>query len=325
MIKKKNIDIIVPVYNQSNFILSFLESAECLSKEKFNVILVNDGSTDNSAEIIAKFINDRSLTNFFILNKENHGVSSARNSGLELTCSDYIWFCDPDDKITVNEDSLFYHLNDTIIDVFICSYEIYKVDSSSSRKIIRPLYTGDGVDFLIKNNSLSHTYDHPASDGTLWDKIYRRELIKDLRFNPTLTCSEDFDFNLNCFKVAKKVSCLDSVIYRYNVYSKGTLSSMFNKKILEDRIYAERETIKFLMKYKKNVRSEIKKHILKNTNLLSVNSLSGVFGFYLSEHALFNQRIYPFTSYKEMTFAILSFIKLYDPFIGFYRKMKRRL
>lgn len=322
MIKKKIIDVIVPIYNQAKFISAFLESASLLPMEKTNIILVNDGSTDNTAEIILDFIAERNLTNFLLLNKENGGVSTARNLGLEVACSDYIWFCDPDDKIIADTSSLLRKIEKTVMDAFVFSYEIHKVNEKTSRCVTRPLFSGTGVDFLISTNSLSHAYDHPASDGTLWDKIYRRDSINKLRFNPELVCSEDFDFNLNFFKQALKVCCSNFLIYRYNVYANGTLSSVFNTKVLNDRVYAERETIFFLIKHKKNVRKEIKKHILKNTNLLSVNGLGEPFRFYLSEHVLFKEKIYPFTSSKEFIFVFLSFLKLYEPVVAFYRKLK---
>ncbi|HEC2597221.1 TPA: glycosyltransferase [Raoultella ornithinolytica] len=322
MIKKKNIDVIVPIYNQEKFILAFLESASLLPMEKTNIILVNDGSTDRSAEIISDFIAERHLTNFFLLNKENGGVSTARNFGLEIACSDYIWFCDPDDQIIADANSLLTEIENSVIDAFVFSYEIHKVNEEKTRQITRNLFSGTGVDFLINTNSLSHVYDHPASDGTLWDKIYRRESINKLRFNSELICSEDFDFNLDFFKQALNVCCSNFLIYRYNVYPNGTLSTVFNTKVLNDRIYAERKTISFLIKHKKNVRKEIKKHILKNTNLLSINGLGEPFRFYLSEHVLFKEKIYPFTSSKEFIFVFLSFLKLYEPVVTFYRKLK---
>ncbi|NSL16544.1 glycosyltransferase family 2 protein, partial [Serratia marcescens] len=90
MVSKKTIDIIVPVYNQINVIENFLFSASKIDKEKVNIILVNDGSTDGTESKVLEFISSEDKTNFFLINKSNGGVSSARNAGLLASTSKYI-------------------------------------------------------------------------------------------------------------------------------------------------------------------------------------------------------------------------------------------
>ena len=91
------VSVIVPVYNVENYIEKMLESVQAQTFKDFEVILVNDGSTDRSQEIIDVFCNsDKRFKSFY---QENGGVASARNKGIELASSDYIVFYDPDDYI----------------------------------------------------------------------------------------------------------------------------------------------------------------------------------------------------------------------------------
>lgn len=326
MINKKLIDIIVPVYNQTECILEFLRAAADISEVYVNIILVNDGSNDGCEVKITDFIDINECSNFYLINKVNGGVSSARNTGLNNSVSDYIWFCDPDDVILNNvHDIISVLLNNNLVDVFVFSYEMFDISSLRNKVIKRNNECIDGDSFIVNNNKLSNDYDHPASDGTIWDKIYKKSSINDLYFDEKLICSEDFNFNLNVFKGAKKVILSDKVIYRYNVYPTGTLSSTFNEKIFNDRVKAERDTVLFLKSKKGDIRREVKKYIIKNTYLLSIKSNKSPLNFYLSEHAFWCERVYPFVSYKEALFYIFSYLNVYTPLVNIFRKLKKSL
>ncbi|HHG8774829.1 TPA: glycosyltransferase family 2 protein [Raoultella planticola] len=322
MLRGKLLDIIVPVYNQSEIILKFLESASSLRPDEVNVILINDGSTDNSAEVISDFINTKDIGNFYLVNKKNGGVSSARNIGLDHALSKYIWFCDPDDQICKTFKTSLLD-NDENADVYVCSYETHNISNGEIKTVLRSADYTDGIDFILKNNSLSHQYWYPASDGTLWDKIYKRESISKIRFKTDLICSEDFDFNLVFFGRLVHVILSDMVIYRYNVYSHGTLSSLYNNRIFENRVFAERQTIEFLRAYKSSVRKEIKKHILKTSYLLSKKYHKEPYSFYIKEHAYFSEKVFPITSLGEFLLLFLSPLMMYVPLIKLYRFVKR--
>lgn len=324
MINKKTVDIVVPVYNQSSVIDNFLNSAILIDCAFINVIFINDGSTDGSEHKISEFIEVNRLDNFLLINKKNSGVSAARNTGLMHVVSDYVWFCDPDDIILGD-----LHDIKTIIsqekdtDVFVFSYETFNVSTLSSKVNERKRKSVDGRTFIIENNKLSNEYWYPASDGTLWDKIYKKSSISNIYFDEGLICSEDFNFNLKVLKQVNKVTISNNIIYRYYVYPKGTLSSTFSDKVFDNRIKAERDTILFLKDNCLPVREEVKKHIEKNSHLLSIHSDLNPFSFYLNEHKLLGENIYPFSSQKEFIFFMLSTVRLYMPLIRLYRKTKK--
>ena len=82
-IPQKKLDIICPVYNKQDLVKDFIQSAMVLPADKVNIILVNDGSTDDSANSIQTKITELAVDNFYLINKINGGVSSARNEGLD--------------------------------------------------------------------------------------------------------------------------------------------------------------------------------------------------------------------------------------------------
>ena len=91
------VSVIVPIYNVENYLKKCIDSILCQTYSNLEIILVNDGSTDNSLEICNSYKDDRII----ILNKENGGLSSARNSGLEVMTGEYIFFLDSDDWMKI--------------------------------------------------------------------------------------------------------------------------------------------------------------------------------------------------------------------------------
>ena len=126
------ISVIVPVYNVEKYLSKCLESILNQSFSQFELILVNDGSTDNSELIFNKYLYDKRL---IVINKSNGGLSSARNAGLDVARGEYIIFIDSDDYINNKMFEILY--NEMIrskSDIIICDY--LKVSESENEKII---------------------------------------------------------------------------------------------------------------------------------------------------------------------------------------------
>ena len=120
---KEKLSIIIPAYNAENCIERCLDSI--LDQDYHNeieIIVVNDGSTDSTGSILNKY--QKQIPSVFrIITKENGGVSSARNAGLDAATGDWIWFCDADDYICKN--GLSYVLNSFVDDdIDICTDKI---------------------------------------------------------------------------------------------------------------------------------------------------------------------------------------------------------
>ncbi|HBR9964444.1 TPA: glycosyltransferase family 2 protein [Klebsiella pneumoniae] len=132
-----SVDVICPVYNKAHLIDGFITSfLNKLPKSNFNLILINDGSSDNLEEVISKYAHD----NIQLYNKENGGVSSARNMGLTISKAEYVWFCDPDDEIIANGEDIIKLLYKEKADIYVFAYKESKLDSKKIYvKKIKPI------------------------------------------------------------------------------------------------------------------------------------------------------------------------------------------
>ena len=184
----KMISIIVPVYNAEKYLAECIESVLHQTYLNWELILVDDGSTDSSLNICKAYEARNSQIRVF--HKQNGGVSSARNAGIENANGDFITFVDADDTIT--EDCLavlFSELQKNGADI-VSGLE--KNDSSLRTECI--IWKGE-------DSVLATLGDHPLTYAA-WAKLYKREAIGDIRFRDGIRINEDslfvFEILLNC-------------------------------------------------------------------------------------------------------------------------------
>lgn len=205
------LSIVIPAYNAGTQIERCLDSI--LDQDyhmDVEIIVVNDGSTDNTAEVLARYKN--LYPNVFrIISKENGGLPSARNAGMDIAQGDWIWFCDSDDYIKKN--GLSYVLDnfvDTNID--ICTFWSITLDPIALKTFKEPdhleaevYYDGQSIPgFKMR------TYHFGC------DHIYRLNAIQDIRFR-NVTMVEDMLFNLEVYRKNLRLRCTNANIYRYTV------------------------------------------------------------------------------------------------------------
>ena len=122
---KVELSIIVPVYNVEKYLEECLNSISRIKDINYEILIVNDGSPDNSQKIIDEFCKNNIRAKSFI--KENGGISSARNYGLKRAKGEYIWFVDSDDFVDANEFEKFYsRIDKKIYDIIIGNYIRYQ-------------------------------------------------------------------------------------------------------------------------------------------------------------------------------------------------------
>ena len=244
----KKISIIVPVYNVEKYIDKCLNSLVNQTLKNIEIIVVNDGSPDNSQKIIDKYVKKYpTLIKSYI--KENGGQGSARNYGLEKSNGEYIMYVDSDDYIEPNMAELMYtKAKKEFSDIVVCGN--YVVDEEN--RIIKEERSHDFDKSLKKENFL-------FGKMAVWNKIYKRNLLIDnnLTFRSKLWY-EDLDFTIKVFSLTDKISYVDDLLYNYLLRDGSTMNNSNAKRNLE-LCDAFDSAIDFLKKNKlnKKMHSEI--------------------------------------------------------------------
>ena len=189
MKKLIKISIIMPIYNVERYLERGINSILNQTFKEFELILINDGSTDNSSVICNNFKNIDSRIK--VINKKNEGVSSSRNLGINIARGEFIMFVDPDD--TLEEDALgyLYNLTNTYnSDVSCYRMQTYKNGISK---------TNININEEIKIYKNSKIIENFSKNGiflySVCNKLYKKNLLKDIRFNEDIRYAEDALFN----------------------------------------------------------------------------------------------------------------------------------
>lgn len=244
------ISIIVPVYNSENFLEKCIISILNQAYSNLEIILVNDGSTDNSLSICYRYkkIDDRVK----VINKENGGVASARNEGLKIASGEFIGFVDSDDYI---HPSMYYDMlryaksyNAEIVE---CGYFYVENDNV--------LYKKEFGEELINGNEriCLNLIGHNNTTNSIWNKLYKKNVINDSLFSK-YNYSEDLHFNSMVSYNCDRKYTLNKTYYYYNFSEESAMQSAFTNKHL-DQIEAREDVFKFFQS--KNGFEKVKKQV----------------------------------------------------------------
>lgn len=215
------VSIIVPIYNAENYLRRCVDSILNQEYTDFELLLVNDGSTDASGDICEEY-GDQD-PRIIVIQKENTGVSDSRNRALDRARGKYLQFLDSDDWITPDATRLFVRAAE--------EYGCDMVISDFYRVVGERLSTKGDIEeegVLTREEFAAHMMENPADFyyGVLWNKLYRRDIVEEhnLRMDTDINWCEDFMFNLEYIRYAKVFYALHAPIYYY-VKRKGSLAS----------------------------------------------------------------------------------------------------
>ncbi len=224
------ISVIIPVYNNDKYLKRCLESVCGQTHQNLEIIIVNDGSEDNSAEIIEDFsLRDKRVV---VFHQENQGVSAARNKGLHLAKGDCIGFVDADDILYEDMyEFLFQNLENYNADISHCGFELVKPDAT-----IRFHGTGD---ILIQNKyeALIEILSGVKVEPSACTKLYRKCVLKNVFFPLDIKINEDLLFNVEAFHKAHNSVFKDTIKYKYFSNPCSASRSKFTQKKATD-LYA---------------------------------------------------------------------------------------
>lgn len=227
--KTPTISVIVPVYNVEKYLPRCIDSILNQTFSDFEILLIDDGSSDNSGNICNEYAKRDSRIKVF--HKKNGGVSSARNLGLDNAKGKWTIFVDSDDWIEPDFFILDKYENSDIIQK---SYKLITEDGSCKHRYVK--------DRTINNRNDLFNFFVQKRNNALWDKFISTDLIKHKRFNENIKIGEDFLFFLSLIGDVKTYSFCSTGCYNYIIRRNSAMQTINQKpherlKILYENLY----------------------------------------------------------------------------------------
>jgi len=231
MDSKVLLSIVLPVYNVEEYIRACLESVfrQGLPDSDFEVILVNDGTPDNSIGVISDIVNQHE--NVLVIDQENQGVSCARNTGLANAKGEYVYFMDPDDMLVDNSFSvLIPKAVSSKVDVLMADYVKFN-DGDDAASIIH--VEGQCYNEILKSGIDSYLEDLSPYECYIWRMLLRRDFLINNKIDFKPFWYEDTLFCQECLLNARSCLRVNHRLYLYRLRKGSFTSSMNLNKMLD--------------------------------------------------------------------------------------------
>lgn len=234
----KSLSIIVPCYNVEDYVKECLDSLLEISYFDYEIIVINDGSTDRTFEILQDYENNDKIK---VLTQNNKGLSATRNRGLRESKGDYVFFCDSDDWIDAKVFS-------SILSLYLsCNYDIiignfYDALSESSYSLNKYKF---GENLIDTGANIFNEFYIDRITSVVWRNIFSREFL--LNNNIVFmegVYFEDVEFMPNVLLKANSVICISEIFYFYRLRQGSIINSDFNRKKFEDALSVSMKLLK---------------------------------------------------------------------------------
>lgn len=217
---KPKISFVVPVYKSEKYIRRCLDSLVCQTLEDIEIVCVNDGSPDNSLEILKEY--EKMYSNFKIISKENGGVWYARLDGVKAASGEYIGFLDADDYIEKDFAKLMYEsIQNNNSDIAVCGFK--RIDDDTKKVLSQEMkYSSSRIIEMNKNPE-----EVISVNTALWNKIYKADVLKatfNVQSPPRIL--EDAMFISLVYINAHKISFVDEYLHNYMVINGSAMHSL---------------------------------------------------------------------------------------------------
>lgn len=202
------ISVIIPVYNAQAYLRQCVDSVLCQTYPDLEILLIDDGSTDSSGAICDALAAGDSRIR--VIHQPNRGVSAARNAGLEAATGELVSFVDADDTLDADMYEFLVRLmEEHDADIAHCAYRHIvgeEVRLVHDTRALHPQSREEALRCLVGGRLFV---------GSLWNKLYRREVLRGLRFDESIKINEDILYNYFAFKRAEKTVFSDTAKYNY--------------------------------------------------------------------------------------------------------------
>ena len=290
--KNYKISIIVPVYNVANYIKRCLDSLINQTYKNLELILIDDGSIDNSGNICDEYAKKDSR--IIVIHQKNSGVSKARNNGLDKMTGDYVMFVDSDDWIELDAcERLIEIITKENLEVLIFNH--YKEVTNSSKKHKKYRLNnieGKELNYCLQAKILSNSIKIQGFDiegiGFTWNKIISKKIINiKFPFEKKQAINEDIVFYYNLFEQAQKIGICNEYLYHYRI-----LANSATRKYNKDYLNICDEFYKKINQLRKNHIND--KYFEESFNIRIINNFCNALNVYINnkkQKMSFKQRI----------------------------------
>lgn len=236
------ISVIVPVYNVAPYLEIALDSIRYQSYQNLEIILINDGSTDDSSSICKKYLNQD--LRFKYIYQENAGLSAARNTGIAAASGEYITFVDSDDWLDTSAIEILYrNLKKYDADIAAGNYNMY---NDSKQEFSFKVFDSDYREQVYVDKEIMYQFAKQEMKDMAWActmmKLYKMDLFAGLRF-PLGKNVEDNFVIYKVFLKAKRVVHVEKAIYWYRVGRESTLNNVWTEKRVMNEMEAWHERL----------------------------------------------------------------------------------
>jgi glycosyltransferase involved in cell wall biosynthesis len=224
------ISIIVAAYNIAPYISRCIDSLINQTYKNLEIIIVNDGSTDDTGSIIESYAKkDKRIR---IIHKDNTGVSDTRNKGIEAAKGEYVSFVDGDDSIDKHMyEFLYLNLVKYNADISHCGYKIVRDNYADIL-----IYGTGEIRIQDKEQGIIDLLKGDLIEPSICNKLYKRKVIDNVMFNTDIAMLEDLLFNINAFENSYKSIFIDEPMYNYTQRIGSACRAKINRKMINDPI-----------------------------------------------------------------------------------------
>ena len=258
------VSVIVAAYNIEDYIVKCLESIANQTYKNLEVIVVDDGSNDNTGKLADEFAENDNR--FIVIHKENGGVSSARNKGIDVASGDFIGFVDGDDTIEVDMYEML--VNNAIkydADISHCGYKVIE----SNKETL--FYDTKQIIIQDRKKGLVDLFEGTIIEPSLCNKIFKRSLVKEVRLDESIKINEDLYFNVVLFDKSNKSVFEDKPKYYYmKRQNSATTSSINNVRRITDPLKVYEMIVDFYKKDAEILPYAKKMQIGRNINIYNL-------------------------------------------------------
>ena len=224
------ISVIIPIYNTEKYLRESLDSVINQSYKNLDIILINDGSTDNSKKICEEYVNKDSRVR--LINQENKGAAIAKNIGLDLIKGDLFTILDSDDILHSNNlEILYVNMINTNADIVEGNFTT-NLDEFNSKSIVKDHINIEDIKIFNTEKALEKLIINERCHSTPWNKLYKTELLKNIKF-PKDKYIDDEYWTYKLFLNAKYISSINLVTYYYRQHENSTMGKSYSIRRLD--------------------------------------------------------------------------------------------